>query len=301
MKGNRELPQIMGQLAILPKHYWTANGADGKPRDLAKSTIEPPLGSGPYRIKSFEATRNVVYERVADYWAKDLPVQRGLHNLDLLRFEYYRDQTIAFEAFKAGQTDFYAETSAKNWATSYEFPSLTKGFVVKRKVDLKSPEGMQSFAFNTRRPKFQDPRVRQAFNYAFDFESANKQLFYGQYVRTDSFFENSELASSGLPGGLELEILSGLKDKIPPEVFTTEWKNPANASPTDIRTNLREATRLLKEAGWCDQEQGADERQDRRGDDGRIPDREPDLGAHHPALCAEPEAARRQRDGEDRG
>ncbi len=250
VKGNRELPHIMGQLPILPKHYWTANGADGKPRDLARSTLEPPLGSGPYRIKSFEATRNVVYERVADYWAKDLPARKGLNNLDLLRFEYFRDQTIAFEAFKAGQTDYYTETSAKNWATSYEFPSLKNGFVVKRTVDLKSPEGMQSFAFNTRRPKFRDARVRQAFNYAFDFESANKQLFYGQYVRTDSFFENSELASSGLPSGLELEILSSVKDQIPPEVFTTEWKNPVNTSPTDIRTNLREATRLLKAAGW---------------------------------------------------
>lgn len=250
VKGNRELPHIMGQLLVLPKHYWTANGADGKPRDLSKSTLEPPVGSGPYRIKSFEATRNIVYERVADYWANDLPVRRGFNNMDLLRFEYYRDQTVAFEAFKAGQVDYYTETSAKNWATSYEFPSLTKGFVVKRTIDLKSPEGMQSFAFNIRQPKFQDARVRQAFNYAFDFESANKQLFYGQYVRTDSFFENSELASSGLPSGLELEILSGLKDKIPPQVFTTEWKNPVNTSSTDIRTNLREATRLLKEAGW---------------------------------------------------
>ncbi len=248
--GNRELPHILGQLLILPKHYWTANGPDGKPRDLAKSTLEPPLGSAAYRIKSFEATRNIVYERVADYWAKDLPVAKGFSNLDLVRIEFFRDQTIAFEAFKAGQIDFYTETSAKNWATSYEFPSLTKGFVVKRKVDLKSPEGMQSIAFNVRRPKFQDARVRRAFNHAFDFESSNKQLFYGQYVRTDTYFENSELASSGVPSGLELEILNGVKDKVPPEVFTTEWKNPVNTSPTDIRTNLREATRLLKKAGW---------------------------------------------------
>ena len=250
VKGNRELPHIVGQLPILPKHYWTANGADGKPRDLARSTLEPPLGSGPYRIKSFEATRNIVYERVPDYWAKDLPVRKGMHNIDVLRFEYFRDQTIAFEAFKAGQIDYYPESSAKNWATSYEFPSLKNGLVVKRTVELKSPEGMQSFAFNTRRPKFQDARVRAAFNYAFDFEGSNKQLFYGQYTRTDSFFENSELASSGLPTGLELEILSSVKDKVPPEVFTTEWKNPFNASPADFRTNLREATRLLKEAGW---------------------------------------------------
>lgn len=250
VKGNRELPQILGQLLILPKHYWTANDAGGKPRDLAKSTLEVPLGSGPYRIKSFEATRNIVYERVADYWAKDLPVSKGFYNVDLIRLELFRDQTIAFEAFKAGQIDYYTETSAKNWATSYEFPSLKNGFVVKRTVDLESPEGLQAFAFNLRRAKFQDARVRRAFNHAFDFESANKQLFYGQYVRTDTYFENSELASSGLPAGLELEILNGVKDKVPPEVFTTEWKNPVNTSPADIRTNLREATRLLKEAGW---------------------------------------------------
>ncbi|MEZ5923552.1 MAG: extracellular solute-binding protein [Hyphomicrobiaceae bacterium] len=250
VKGNRELPHIMGQLTIFPKHYWTANGADGTPRDLARSTLEPPLGSGPYRIKSFDAGKYIVYERVADYWAKDLPVSRGMNNLDQIRWDYYRDQTIAFEAFRAGKVDYYAETSAKNWATGYDFEKLKEGFVVQRKVELQSPEGMQSFAFNTRRSKFQDPRVRQAFNLAFDFENANKVLFYGQYVRTDSFFENSELASSGLPSPAELEILTPLKDSIPPAVFTTEWKNPVNDTPAEIRTHLREATRLLKEAGW---------------------------------------------------
>jgi microcin C transport system substrate-binding protein len=250
VKGNRELPQIMGQLTIYPKHYWTANGANGQPRDLAKSTLEPPLGSGPYRIKRFEAGKYIEYERVADYWAKDLPVSRGFYNFDLIRWDYYRDPTVAFEAFKSGRIDYYAETSAKSWATAYDFEGLRKGLAVQRKIELKSPEGMQAFAFNLRRSKFQDARVRHAFNYAFDFETANKTLFYDQYVRTDSYFENSELASSGLPGPLELEMLGEVKDSVPPEVFTTEWKNPFNAAPADFRNNLREATRLLKEAGW---------------------------------------------------
>jgi microcin C transport system substrate-binding protein len=250
VKGNRELPQIMGQLTVYPKHYWTANDAIGRPRDLAKSTLEAPLGSGPYRIKRFEAGKYIEYERVADYWAKDLPAVRGMYNLDIIRWDYYRDPTVAFEAFKSGRVDFYAETSAKNWATAYDFDGLRKGLAVQRKIELQSPEGMQAFAFNVRRAKFQDPRVRLAFNYAFDFEAANKTLFYDQYKRTDSYFENSELASSGLPGTLELEILNGVKDRVPPEVFTTEWRNPSNASPADFRNNLREATRLLKAAGW---------------------------------------------------
>lgn len=250
VKGNRELPHIMGQLVVFPKHYWTANGADGQPRDLAHSTLEPPLGSGPYQIKSFSAGKFTVYERVADYWAKDLPVVRGLNNLDTIRWDYYRDQTVAFESFRAGKTDFWTESSAKSWATSYDFDKLKQGFVVKREVQLKSPEPMQSFAFNVRRPKFQDARVRNAFNLAFDFENANKTLFYGQYIRTDSYFENQNLASSGLPQGLELEILSSVKDIVPPEVFTTEWTNPINNSPADMRTHLREAAGLLKAAGW---------------------------------------------------
>lgn len=248
--GNRELPQIMGQLEVLPKHYWTANGKDGKPRDLGKPTLEPPLGSGPYRIKSFQPGREVVYERVADWWAKDLPVSRGFWNLDQIRYVYFRDQTVALEAFKAGQIDFTVETSAKNWATAYDFPALNRGWVKKEEIPLQTPEGMQAFVFNTRLARFSDPRVRQALNYAFDFEWANKNLFYDQYVRTDSFFENSELASSGLPQGLELEILQEVKDLVPPEVFTKEYKNPVNNTPDEQRANRRIATRLLQEAGW---------------------------------------------------
>lgn len=252
--GNRELPHIAGQLPVLPKHYWTGPEAEAKGRSLAKSTLEPPLGSGPYRIKSVDAGRTVVYERVADYWAKDLPVYRGQWNFDLLQFEYFRDQTVAFEAFKAGKIDFYVESSAKNWATAYDFPALLNGQVKKEEITLKTPEPMQAFAFNLRRPQFADARVRRAFNLAFDFEWANKNLFYGQYRRTDSFFENQELAAQGKPQGRELEILRQLKaefpDAVPDAALSEAYENPVNEGPRDLRRHLGEATKLLEEAGW---------------------------------------------------
>ena len=250
VKGNRELPQIMGQLDIIPKHFWTGTGKDGKPRDISKSTLEPPIGTGPYKIKSFDAGRSIVFERDPNYWAKDLPVSVGMWNVDEIKFSYFRDTTVAFEAFKSGQIDFYPESSAKSWATAYDFPTLKSGDVVKRRIDLKTPEAMQAFVFNTRRERFADPRVRKALLLAFDFEWSNKNLFYDQYTRTSSYFQNTELASSGLPQGRELEILTELKDKVPPEVFTTEYKNPVNATPEDFRGHLREASQLLKDAGW---------------------------------------------------
>ncbi len=192
--GNRELPTIVGQLRVLPRHYWEANDASGQPRDLDKSTLEVPLGSGPYRIKSFEAGRGIVYERVKDWWAKDLPVNQGQWNFDELRFTYYLDKTPAFEAFKVGQIDFWRETSAKDWATRFTFDAVKDGRVKKEEIETKTLTPMQGFFFNLRRKQFQDRRVRQAFNLAFDFEFANQNLFFGQYKRVDSFFGNSELA-----------------------------------------------------------------------------------------------------------
>ncbi len=252
VKGNRELPQIMGQLDVLPKHYWTGKDAKGVLRDIGRSTLEPPLTSGPYRIKEVVPGRSIIYERVKDYWAKDLPVYKGFWNFDEIMFLSFFDQIAAFQAFTSGTLDYYQETSAKSWATAYDFPALTKGLVKKERIDLKQPEAMQGWAFNLRRGKFQDPRVRRAFNLAFDFEWSNKNLFYNQYVRTDSYFENQQdLASSGLPEGLELEILNSVKAEVPTEVFTAPYSNPANNSLNDLRTNLREATRLLKEAGWA--------------------------------------------------
>ncbi|MGI9381367.1 MAG: extracellular solute-binding protein [Methyloligellaceae bacterium] len=249
-KNNRELPLIMGQLLVLPKHYWTAKDSDGDTRDLLKTTLEAPLGSGPYKIKSVKAGRSISYERVDDYWAKDLPVTRGQYNFDEIRFEYFRDQTVSFEAFKANQVDYFFETSSKNWATAYKFKAVDDGNLKQMKVPTTTVEGMQGYVFNTRRSKFQDPRVRQAFNLVHDFEWANKNLFYGQYTRLPSYFANSELAATGLPEGKELEILNEVKADIPPNVFTEKYTNPQVRGPRDFRTNLRKATRLIKEAGW---------------------------------------------------
>lgn len=250
VKGNRELPAIVGEMAVLPKHYWGGKGPDGQPRDISKTTMEPPLGSGPYRIKSFEAGRRIVYERVKDYWAKDLPVNRGQWNFDEIRYEYYRDRVPAFEAFKSGSIDYWQESSSQSWAQQYDFDAVKKGLIKKEAFAHKRVAGMQSFAFNLRRKQFQDRRVRQAFNLAFDFESANKNLFYGAYTRSNSFFANSELASSGVPQGAELAMLEPLKAEVPPDVFTAEYKNPVNITPEDMRGHLRDAFNLLKAAGW---------------------------------------------------
>ncbi len=254
-KGNRELPFIVGELTVLPKHYWTAKGANGEPRDLAKSTVEIPVGSGPYKIKSVDPTRGITYERVADYWGKDLPVNIGQNNFGEVRFTYFRDRTPAFEAFKSGGLDIWAENSASGWATQYAFDAATKGLVKKEAFPIKRVAPMQVFAFNTRRAKFQDVRVRKALNLVYNFEEANKKLFFDSYTRTASFFDNSELKASGLPQGRELELLSELKSDLPAEVFTTEWKNAIN-TPENRRTNMAEASKLFAAAGWA-QKNGA--------------------------------------------
>jgi microcin C transport system substrate-binding protein len=251
VKNNRELPMIMGQLTILPKHYWTGKDASGNERDPMKTTLEPPLGSGPYRIKDVKPGRSISFERVADYWGKDLPVNAGQWNYDEVRFEYYRDETVAFESFKAGNLDYWQETSAKNWAIAYDFAAVKNGFVRRQEVPLERTQSMQCFVLNLRRPQFQDRRVRQAFSLAYDFEWANKNLFYDQYARVGSYFEGSELAApKALPEGRELEILNEVKDGVPPEVFTEIHRNPANDTPDAMRGNLRKAVTLLKEAGW---------------------------------------------------
>lgn len=248
--GNRELPQIVGQLLILPKHWWEGTDKNGKKRDIGVTTLEPPLGSGPYRIKDFSPGRNIVYERVKDYWGKDLNVNVGRDNFDELRFEYFRDTTVALEAFKGDTVDWRTENSAKNWATAYDFPAVIDKRVIKEEFPINSQGIMQAFAFNIRRAKFQDPRVRLAFNFAFDFEEMNKQIFFGQYKRIASYFEGTDLASSGLPEGRELEILQTVHDQVPPEVFTTPYSNPVGGDPQKVRANLREAIRLFRAAGF---------------------------------------------------
>ncbi|WP_394947644.1 extracellular solute-binding protein [Xanthobacter variabilis] len=248
--GNRELPQIVGQFMVLPKHWWTGIGPDGKPRDITQGTLEPPLGSGAYRIKNVVPGRSIAYERVADYWGKDVNVNVGKDNFDEIRYEYFRDDTVMLEAFKADQYDFRVESSAKNWATAYDFPARKDGKVILEMFENRASGVMQAFIPNLRREKFQDRRVRRALNYALDFEGMNHALFFDQYKRINSYFSGTELASSGLPQGRELDILESLKGKVPQEVFTTAYTNPVSGDETARRANLREATQLMKAAGW---------------------------------------------------
>ena len=248
--GNRELPQIVGELTVLPKLWWEGADKDGKKRDVGETTLEPPLGSGPYRVKDFSAGRNIVYERVTDHWSGGLNVNVGSYNFDELHYEYFRDTTVALEAFKADTIDWRTENSAKNWATGYDFPAVGDKRVLLEEFPIRNVGMMQAFAFNIRREKFQDPRVRLAFNYTFDFEEMNKQIFYGQYHRIASYFEGTELAATGLPSGRELELLEAVRDKVPPDLFKKPYSNPVNGNPEAIRNNLREAVRLLREAGY---------------------------------------------------
>jgi len=242
---NMELPLILGQMPIMPKHWWTAEG-----RDFAATTLDPPLTSGPYRIGDFEPGRFIAYERVEDYWGRDLAVHRGHHNFDVLRYDYYRDTTVALEAFKAGAYDLRVESVAKQWATGYDVPEIDDGTMKKQVFEHDMPSGMQGFAYNMRRPLFWDPKVREALAYAFDFTWSNQNLFYGQYVRTRSYFDNSELASSGLPNDAQLALLEPLRGDIPERVFTEEYVPPSTDGPRGLRGNLRQAAALLQEAGW---------------------------------------------------
>ena len=248
--GNRELPLITGQLVILPKHYWEGVDAQGQPREFGKSTLEPPLGSGPYRIGAFEPGRYVELERVKNYWGQKLPVRIGQNNFDVIRYEYYRDDTAEFQAFLADEYDIREEFSSKSWATQYNVPAVKDGRIKKRFIKSRQPAPMQGFFFNTRESKFQDRRVREAIGLAFNFEWANKYLFYGQYKRLSSYFDNSELAARGLPTVEEFELLAPYKDQLPPEIFTQEFKVPKTDGTGKYRNNLVKALKLLNSAGW---------------------------------------------------
>ncbi len=242
--GNRELPLIMGQMPVLPKHFW----AD---KDFAATTQELPLGSGPYRVKAVEAGRRIVYERVKDWWAKDLPINRGLYNFDTIVYDLYRDETVLLQAFFAGEYDFRQENIAKAWQTGYDQPPVRDGRVKKEEIPHEQPAGMQAFIYNLRRPLFADIKVREALGYAFDFEWSNRQFAYGSYKRTESYFANSELAAIGLPDAKELEILELFRGQVPDAVFTLEFSLPkTSGSGQDMRRNLAQAAALLKEAGW---------------------------------------------------
>jgi len=241
--SNRELPLILGQLPVLPKHWWAG-------RDFAKSSLEIPLGSGPYKVAEVKPGRSIRYERVKDYWAKDLPLNKGLYNFDYRISDYYRDSTVALEALKAGQFDYWQETTAKNWANAYNVPAVAEGRLIKEELPNGNPTGMQGFVFNIRKPMFQDVRVRKAISLLLDFEWSNKQLFNGAYTRTRSYFENSDMAATGLPGPAELAILEPLRGRIPPQAFTEAFAPPKTDASGMIRTQQREAYQLLQEAGW---------------------------------------------------
>lgn len=253
-KGNRELPHIVGDMPVLPKAWWTGKDAAGNPRDIAQPTTEPPLGSGAWRIASVELGKEIVWERVKDYWGADLPVHVGRINFDRRVYRYFLDENSRWQAFaKGGFQDVRLENRSVKWATEYTFPAFTAGDVIKQEFEQHSGEPMQGYVFNLRRPQFADRRVRQALTLAFDFEAMNRTLFFGLYARTDSFFEGGELASSGLPQGAELAILEPLRGKVPDEVFNAPFVLPVYDKPDSARTHLREAVRLLKEAGWSAQ------------------------------------------------
>ena len=240
---NAELPLIVGQLEILPQHFWQG-------KEFKKSGLDLPLGSGPYRIKSFLPGKSITYERVADYWAADLPVNKGRYNFNVLIYDYYRDATVALEAFKAGEYDFRHENVSKNWATLYTGPQFDDGEIIKKEITHEIPQGIQGFVFNTRRAIFSDRQVREALIYAFDFEWSNKNLFYNQYKRNDSYFSNSEMAAKGAPSAAEKALLEPFRDQLPAEVFTDSYHLPTTDGRGNIRHNLRRAAALLKKAGW---------------------------------------------------
>ncbi|MGK9063926.1 extracellular solute-binding protein [Stutzerimonas chloritidismutans] len=241
--GNRELPLILGQMHILPEHWW----AD---RDFGAGSLEPPLGSGPYRVERVQAGRSIRFSRVDDYWGKDLAVNRGFYNFAHLQYDYYLDNTVALQAFKAGHFDYWLETSAKNWATAYDIEAVRDGRIIKEEIANHNPQGMQGFVFNTRKGQLKDRRVREALSLLFDFEWTNRQLFNGAYTRTRSYFDNSELASSGLPDDEELKLLEPLRGTIPDEVFDKPFELPKTNADGIIRDQQRRAYELLTGAGW---------------------------------------------------
>lgn len=240
---NKELPLILGQMRIMSKAHWSKVG-------FGTASLDIPVGNGPYKVESVEPGRSITYVRDKNYWGNDLPVNRGQYNFERIIFEYYKDNTIALEAFKAGEYDFRTERTARNWANAYVGEKFDSGQLVKEEVQHQRPSGLQAFVFNTRRSKFSDLRVRKALDYAFDFEWTNQNLFNSQYVRANNFFENSELAAEGKPSPEELAILEPFRSSLPDSVFDVAYQAPHTDGNSSLRKNLRQALKLLKEAGW---------------------------------------------------
>ncbi|HET7411188.1 MAG TPA: extracellular solute-binding protein [Pararhizobium sp.] len=251
-KNNRELPQIVGQLLVLPKHWWEGKNKNGKQRSIKETTLEPPIGSGPYLIASVNPGQTITFKRNPDYWGKNLNVNVGANNFDTITYTYYADRNVEFQAFKSGLVDFWNENRAKRWATGYDFPAVKDGRIVREKLPnpYRAMGVMVGFIPNLRRPEFQDWRVRRALNYCFDFEDLQRTIFYGQYERINSYFFRTELAAPGIPKGREKEILESIKDKVPERAFTQAYTNPVGGTPEKLRANLRKAVQLFKEAGY---------------------------------------------------
>lgn len=240
---NRELPLLVGGLPVMPMRWWAT-------RDFTKPLAEPPLGSGPYKVEKFELGKSVTFVRDPNWWARDMPTGRGFHNFDRVRLEYFRDPTVAFQAFKAGQIDYRQENISKQWATGYDFPAVANGLVRKEEIQHRLPLGIQGWIFNTRRAQFADRRVREAIGQVFDFEWMNKNLFFGAYERTTSYFGNTGLEAKGQPTAAELALLEPFKDSVPPEALTSAFKLPATDGSGNNRDGLRRALALFEQAGW---------------------------------------------------
>ncbi len=240
---NRELPLLVGGLPVMPKHFFAG-------RDFSRPLTDPPIGSGPYRITSYSMGRDMVFQRNPDWWARDLPTGKGTNNFDTVRIDYYRDLTVAMEAFKAGDVDIRSENTAARWATAYDFPAVQKGLVIKHDFRHHLPTGLQGWAMNTRRPVFADARVRNALGLVYDFEWANKNLFYDNYTRTSSYFDNSDLASSGIPQGEELKLLEPFRKELPPDLFTQPFTLPVTDGSGNNRAQMIQALKLMEQAGW---------------------------------------------------
>ena len=240
---NRELPMIAAQMPIFSKAYYTAH-------DFEKTTLEAPLGSGPYVVDSVEQGRSITYKLVPNYWGKDLPVNKGMYNFATLRYDMYRDENVTLEALKSGDYDFRREYIARNWATAYDAPAVKDGRIIKREIPDQTPQGMQAFIYNTRKEKFADARVREAIDLSLDYEWVNKTIFYGAYVRNSSFFENTEFQATGIPQGRELELLKPYAADLPPALFTAPFANPTTDGSGNARDNLLKAQKLLEDAGW---------------------------------------------------
>ena len=239
----RDLPLTVASLPILSKAYYATH-------DFEQTTLEPPLGSGPYKLGEFRQGAFVSYRRRVDYWAKDLPVTRGRFNFEEIRYEYYRDRTAALESFKAGAYDLREEFTSRDWATGYDVPAVRQGRIGLITLPDENPSGAQGFFLNTRRAKLADVRVRKALDYAFDFEWTNKNIFYSLYKRTESFFENSDMKAAGKPSPAELALLEPFRAQLPAEVFEAPYTAPVSDGSGQDRKLLREAARLLSEAGY---------------------------------------------------